>query len=69
MNAWDFMNEFKELPENIKKHFKIAIVTSSFNPADRISASNYRDLLEYINKPISTADLLEFLKKHGFYEE
>jgi CheY-like chemotaxis protein len=69
MNAWDFMNVFKEFPENIRKHFKIAIVTSSFNPADRISASKYIDLLEYINKPISSAGLLEFLKKHGFYEE
>lgn len=69
MDAWDFMNVFKEFSEKIKNNFKIAIVTSSFNPADRTSASKYKDLLEYINKPISSADLLEFLKKHGFYED
>lgn len=69
MDAWDFMNVFKEFPEKIKKNFKIAIVTSSFNPTDRIKASEYKDLLEYINKPISSAGLLEFLRKHGFYED
>lgn len=69
MDAWDFMNVFKEFPEKIKNNFKIAIVTSSFNPADRTNALKYKELLEYINKPISSADLLEFLKKHGFYED
>lgn len=69
MDAWDFMNVFKEFPEKIKNNFKIAIVTSSFNPADRMQASKYKDLMEYINKPISSADLLAFLRKHGFYED
>lgn len=69
MNAWDFMNEFKKFPENIKNKFKIAIFTSSFNPADRISASKYINIIEYINKPISSTDLLEFLKRHGLYEK
>ena len=69
MDAWDFMNSFKEFPQTIKENFKIAIVTNSYNPSDKLKTLEYLDLLDFMNKPLSPVDYLEFFKKNEFYKE
>jgi CheY-like chemotaxis protein len=69
MNAWEFMNEFTLLVPEMKNKFKIVIVTSSFNPEDKIKAFSYGEIEDYTNKPLSALLFKDFLIKHHYYEE
>ncbi|WP_297334953.1 response regulator [Algoriphagus sp.] len=64
-DAWGFLKEFQQLPENIRKHFFIAIITSSISPQDKDQAMTYPDVKDYIQKPISPKYMSDFLKEHG----
>ncbi len=69
MDSWAFLDQFKDLDEHIKNHFLISIITSSIDSSDKLKASSYVDVSDYITKPLSAAQTIEFLKKHGLYEE
>ena len=68
LDAWGFLNEFTQLDQDIKKHFFIAIITSSIDTNDRINAFSYPDVLDYITKPLSVKHLMDFLSKHQLFE-
>lgn len=69
LDAWGFLDEFTKLRPDIKKHFLIAIITSSIDTNDRIKAFSYPEVLDYITKPLSVKYLTDFLTRHGLYEE
>ncbi|WP_026969065.1 response regulator [Algoriphagus terrigena] len=68
LDAWGFLDEFTELSPDIKKHFLIAIITSSIDTNDRIKAFSYPEVLDYITKPLSAKHLTDFLTRHGLFE-
>lgn len=53
MDAFGFLNEFEMLSDNLKSNTKIILLTSSMNPRDLQKASAYKNVAEYIEKPIS----------------
>lgn len=65
MDSWGFLDEFEKLPEAVRKHFFIAIITSSISPQDKEQAMTYPDVKDYIQKPISPKYMSDFLKEHG----
>ena len=67
LDAWGFLDEFAEFSTDIKKHFLIAIITSSIDTNDRIKAFSYSEVLDYITKPLSAKHLTDFLTKHELY--
>jgi CheY-like chemotaxis protein len=69
LDAWGFLDEFVKLSPDIKKHFLIAIITSSIDTNDRIRAFSYGEVLDYITKPLSGKHLTDFLSKHHLYVE
>lgn len=69
LDAWGFLDEFVKLSPDIKKHFLIAIITSSIDTNDRIRAFSYEEVLDYITKPLSGKHLTDFLSKHHLYVE
>lgn len=69
MDAWEFLTEYSQLDEEIKKHFSIVIITSSIDIHDRQMAFSYPDVKDYITKPISGTYVLDFLSRNGLYEE
>lgn len=69
MDAWAFLDEFKELDQRIKKNFLITIITSSIDSNDSMKAFSYQEVSDYITKPLSGKHILDFLKKHNLYEE
>lgn len=69
MDAWGFLDEFKELPAEHKSNFFISIITSSIDPTDENRAFSYSEVKDYIQKPISANDLIAFFKKHGIFSE
>ena len=62
MNGWDFLNEFVKLKESISKQITIYMVSSSIDPEDLERAKSYKEVSEYITKPISISRLKDLLK-------
>ncbi|MGB3142996.1 MAG: response regulator [Maribacter sp.] len=57
MNGWEFLEEFEKLPNpNLKKTI-IYIISSSVDPRDLERVKNYRQVNNYILKPITPNDL------------
>lgn len=69
MDAWDFLDQFKELDQNVKNHFLVSIITSSINSSDKVRAFSYPEVSDYITKPLSGKHIIDFLKKHDLFEE
>jgi CheY-like chemotaxis protein len=69
MDGWAFLDEFKKLDPEVKKHFLISIITSSIDTGDKIKALSYTEVSDYITKPLSGQHILEFLSKHDLYVE
>lgn len=64
MNGWEFLNEFKELSDDIKENIIIYILTSSINDRDEERAKEYSEVSKYVVKPITTADLNGILSEY-----
>jgi CheY-like chemotaxis protein len=69
MDAWAFLEEFALLDQKIKDRYFLAIITSSIDVNDQRRAFSFPCVKDYINKPLSGKQVLEFLSKHGLYEE
>lgn len=69
MDAWAFLDKFKELDQKVKKHFLVSIITSSIDSSDKMKAFSYPEVSDYITKPLSGKHIIDFLKKHNLYEE
>lgn len=57
MNGWGFMDEFVKLPDEQKKGIDIYIVSSSIADDDKNKATSYKEIKEYITKPLTPEDL------------
>lgn len=65
-NGWEFLKEFKDLPETKRKDTAIYLVSSFISPTNIAKAKEYEDIVKnYIVKPISEETLaqLSALKK------
>lgn len=57
MNGWEFLENFISLP--VKKEITIYMVSSSINEEDKMKASSFGAIKEYITKPVTLAALKE----------
>ena len=64
MNGFEFLDQYKSLPEEFKAKIVIYMLTSSLNAQDKVRASEYPDLTEYIRKPLNAKELEKILEKH-----
>lgn len=62
MDGWEFIESFKSLDDNIKKDIMIAMLTTSFNPDDRIKAEAIPEITIIRNKPLSYDAIAEIEK-------
>ncbi|MGC1515775.1 MAG: response regulator [Maribacter sp.] len=61
MDGWEFLEEFDKLPHhNIKKTI-IYIISSSVDPRDLERIKNYKQVTNYILKPVTPEDLEQIL--------
>jgi CheY-like chemotaxis protein len=59
-NGWEFLKEFKELPDTKRKNTSVYLVSSFISPTNITKAKEYEDIVEdYIVKPISEETLIE----------
>ncbi len=59
-DGWEFMEQYRLLPEEQKAEVVVIMLTSSLNPDDRKKAEGYKDVSRFASKPLSM-ELLEEL--------
>ncbi len=62
-SGWDFLNFFEKLDAAIKARFKIYIMSSSIDDADKLKAATNENVIDYITKPCSKSCLLAIFNK------
>ncbi len=53
LSGWDVLDKFMRLPQDIKQHFTIYILTSSINKDDKDKAAAHPLVSAYIEKPMT----------------
>lgn len=61
-DGFSFLDDFMELPENIKLKSKIVVLTSSNSAKDREQAFSYKNVIQFITKPLKQTDIEELKK-------
>ncbi|MBD8488859.1 response regulator [Echinicola sp. CAU 1574] len=58
MNGWEFLEEYRKLPEHQKVKNIIIMLTTSLNPDDDAKARTFEEICRYESKPL-TADKIQ----------
>ena len=53
LNGWEFMEEFKKLPESLTSRFIIHILSSSVDPDDKNRAAANPQIVSFVEKPLT----------------
>jgi two-component system, NarL family, nitrate/nitrite response regulator NarL len=61
LDGFSFLNDFNSLPDRVKLKSKIVVLTSSNSTQDREQAFQYKNVIQFITKPLKQADI-EHLK-------
>jgi two-component SAPR family response regulator len=64
MNAWEFLEEYKELLPRFPQPVKLFILSSSVYRKDIEKSSHYEMVTDYIIKPLSKESLREINRKY-----
>lgn len=64
MDGWDFLDEFEQWPEAVRKKSKVYIISSSINPADQQRSREYDAVHGFLVKPLKEDTLKEILQSH-----
>ncbi len=64
MSGWEFLNEFKKLPDAVKQQVVIIILSSSINPDDKARAKTYAEVAAYENKYLNDESLARIIEEH-----
>jgi two-component system, NarL family, nitrate/nitrite response regulator NarL len=62
IDGFSFLKNFKELPEKIKLKSKIVVLTSSNSSKDREQAFSFKNVIQFITKPLKQTDIEELKK-------
>ncbi len=62
MSGWEFLEKFESFDEKIRDQFRIYIMSSSIHPGDRKKANDNKNVVDYIEKPLSEAAVLSILE-------
>ena len=58
MDGFDFLDEFHKLNDTLKSETKVVMLTTSLNPDDQTRALNYKEVKNFLNKPL-TVELIQ----------
>lgn len=57
MDGWDFLNEFCKIKNKFSKEIYVNMVTSSIDPNDIERSKGYKDIKNYLVKPVKQEDI------------
>src|SRR5579872_1391183 len=61
MNGFEFLNEYRHLPENIRKKCIIMMLTTSLDEDDRLQAERNQFVQKFLNKPLDKDKLAQLM--------
>ncbi|MDH7463492.1 response regulator [Chitinophagaceae bacterium 26-R-25] len=64
MDGWEFLAEYERLSEQQKSKVIVVMLTTSFNPEDRLRAMEIESVAAFKNKPLTVEILREILEAH-----
>jgi len=64
MNGWEFLEEYKKLPENQKGKIVVVMLTASPNPDDEAKAKSISSVTGFLNKPLTPKMLHDVLEEN-----
>jgi two-component system, NarL family, nitrate/nitrite response regulator NarL len=59
IDGFSFLKNFRELPDKIKEKSKIVVLTSSNSSKDREQAFAFKNVIQFITKPLKQTDIEE----------
>ena len=59
--GWDFLDNFEKLDDEIKKQIKVYILSSSIDANDKQRATENKNVVDYIEKPLSEKTVFSML--------
>lgn len=64
MDGWEFLEAYHKLNDNQKSKIIIVMLTTSFNPDDRLRAEKNEDISGFQHKPLTLDMLSDIMKEH-----
>jgi CheY-like chemotaxis protein len=64
MNGFEFLEEYKKIDEDVKSSTTVIMLTSSSYDDDHIRAAQFKDVKEYLIKPLTIEAFNELINKH-----
>jgi CheY-like chemotaxis protein len=64
MDGWSFLEEYNKLSPDYKGKIIIVMLTTSFNPDDKIKAEHISGITDFKNKPMKMEMLEDIIDKH-----
>jgi CheY-like chemotaxis protein len=61
MSGFDFLNEYQNLPENIRKKCIIMMLTTSLDESDRKQAQDNQFVKRFLNKPLDKDKIAQLM--------
>jgi CheY-like chemotaxis protein len=68
-SGWNFLDNFEKLDDKIKKQFVIYMLSSSVDPCDKQRATENKNVVGYIEKPLSEESVRIILEKHSGFKQ
>jgi two-component SAPR family response regulator len=63
LTGWEFLDAFEKFDEDIKEKLKIYMLSSSVDPQDKARAVGNKNVLDYMEKPLSREALERVAKR------
>jgi CheY-like chemotaxis protein len=64
MNGWEFLEEYKDLPEGRKGKMVLAMLTTSLSLTDKNKAESIPDVTKFFYKPLSEELLIKIITEN-----
>ena len=62
VDGFGFLESFKNLPEKVKDKSRIVVLTSSNSQKDRDQVFSYKNVIQFVTKPLKQSDIEELKK-------
>lgn len=56
-DGWDFLNTYRQFPLDVKSQTQLYLLSSSIDESDVLKSQQYRDVRDFIRKPLSKMNL------------
>ena len=64
LNGWDFLEEYKKLPETLTSKCLLYMLSSAVDAKDIVQARSLRLVEDFISKPLTEEDIAIMREKH-----